>query len=91
MSPSTSRIAYWLVPLILSAVVLASSVANGDHRLSVSYYKKSCPSVQSIVRSVMVSRVAANQATAPAVLRLFFHDCFVNVRCPYFFTYLYFD
>ncbi|RCV21782.1 hypothetical protein SEVIR_4G133200v4 [Setaria viridis] len=75
MSPS--RIASWLVPVILS-VLVACTVANGDHRLSISYYDKSCPSVQSIVQSVMASRVAADQAIAPAVLRLFFHDCFVN-------------
>ena len=81
MSPS--RIASWLVPLIVS-VLLACTAANGDnHHLSVSYYDKTCPSAQHIVQSVMASRVAADQAMAPAVLRLFFHDCFVNVR-PHF-------
>ena len=78
MSPS--RIASWLVPLIL-AVLLACTAANGDnHHLSVSYYDKTCPRAQHIVQAVMASRVAADQAMAPAVLRLFFHDCFVNVR-----------
>jgi len=70
----------WLTPLILS-VLLAFTTANGDnHHLSVSYYDKTCPSAQHIVQSVMLSRFAADQAMAPAVLRLFFHDCFVNVR-----------
>jgi peroxidase len=81
MSPS--RIASWLVPLMILCVILASTAAKGDHRLSVSYYDKTCPSAQSIVQSVMASRVAADQTMAPAVLRLFFHDCFVNVR-PHF-------
>ncbi|RLN12158.1 peroxidase P7-like [Panicum miliaceum] len=76
MSPS--RIAYWLLPLMILSFILASTAANGDHRLSVSYYDKTCPSAQSIVQSAMASRVAADQAMAPAVLRLFFHDCFVN-------------
>ncbi|PUZ60531.1 hypothetical protein GQ55_4G138200 [Panicum hallii var. hallii] len=76
MSPS--RIASWLVPLMILCVILASTAAKGDHRLSVSYYDKTCPSAQSIVQSVMASRVAADQTMAPAVLRLFFHDCFVN-------------
>ncbi|KAG2606370.1 peroxidase P7-like [Panicum virgatum] len=68
----------WLTPLVLS-VLLACTAASGDqHRLSVSYYDKTCPSAQHIVQSVMASRVAADQAMAPAVLRLFFHDCFVN-------------
>ncbi|XP_062227618.1 peroxidase P7-like [Phragmites australis] len=64
-----------LAPLILFA--LLACTAHGDH-LSVSYYDKTCPSVQDIVQSVLASKVAADQAMAPAVLRLFFHDCFVN-------------
>ncbi|CAL5042596.1 unnamed protein product [Urochloa decumbens] len=75
MSPS--GVASRLVPLVL-CVLLACTVAKGDHRLSFSYYDKTCPSAQHIVQSVMASRVAADQPTAPAVLRLFFHDCFVN-------------
>ncbi|KAI4988733.1 hypothetical protein ZWY2020_036050 [Hordeum vulgare] len=39
---------------------------------------KTCPNVQHVVRSVMASRVAAQPRMAPAVLRLFFHDCFIN-------------
>ncbi|CAN6201478.1 unnamed protein product [Urochloa humidicola] len=79
MSPCTSRIAYsWLAPLILS-VLLASTAANGEHHhLASRYYDKTCPSAQNIVQSVMASTVAADQAIAPAVLRLFFHDCFIN-------------
>ncbi|CAN6195019.1 unnamed protein product [Urochloa humidicola] len=75
MSPL--RIASWLAPLILSSVLLACT-AKGDQHLSGSYYDMNCPSVQNIVQSVMASRVAADQGIAPAVLRLFFHDCFVN-------------
>ncbi|CAN6169861.1 unnamed protein product [Urochloa humidicola] len=75
MSPS--RVASRLVPLVLF-VLLGCTVAKGDHRLSFSYYDNTCPSAQHIVQSVMASRVAADQAIAPAVLRLFFHDCFVN-------------
>jgi hypothetical protein len=88
MSPS--RIPCWFVPLILSVTILASTAAyGGHHHLSVSYYDKSCPSAQSIVQAVMASRVAADQAIAPAVLRLFFHDCFVNVRRPNFTEFLF--
>jgi len=74
MSPS--RTCSWLVPLILS--ILLACTANGDH-LKVGYYDKTCPDLQQIVHSVMASRVDADQSMAPAVLRLFFHDCFVDV------------
>jgi hypothetical protein len=66
-----SRSSSWLSPLILCVLLLSTCTANGDRRLSVRYYHNTCPSAQHIVHSVMASKVAANQAIAPAVLRLF--------------------
>ncbi|KAL5200444.1 hypothetical protein ABZP36_021647 [Zizania latifolia] len=62
---------------LLLAVV--ASVAEG-HRpeLTERYYDNTCPNAQNIVRAVMESRVAGNPRMAPAILRLFFHDCFAN-------------
>ncbi|CAL5038754.1 unnamed protein product [Urochloa decumbens] len=74
MSPSRSST--WLAPMILC--VLVACAANGEPHLSASYYDTTCPSAQHIVQSVMASEVAADQSIAPAVLRLFFHDCFIN-------------
>ena len=48
--------------------------------LSTKYYDKTCPNVQRVVRTVMANTVAGDPTVAPAILRLFFHDCFVNVR-----------
>ncbi|KAJ1259257.1 hypothetical protein BS78_10G140400 [Paspalum vaginatum] len=76
MAPPSSTSSSRPVPLILSLLLLACT-ANADH-LTVGYYDKTCPGVQDIVRSVMASRVAADRTMAPALLRLFFHDCFVN-------------
>ncbi|BAS98007.1 Os06g0521200 [Oryza sativa Japonica Group] len=42
--------------------------------LSPAYYKKTCPNLENAVRTVMSQRMDM----APAILRLFFHDCFVN-------------
>uniref|UniRef100_A0A0D3F2W7 Peroxidase n=1 Tax=Oryza barthii TaxID=65489 RepID=A0A0D3F2W7_9ORYZ len=50
-------------------------VAEG---LSTRYYAKTCPAVESVVRSVMARAVAADRRMGASVLRLFFHDCFVN-------------
>ncbi|AQL03622.1 Peroxidase 4 [Zea mays] len=72
MSPS--RTCSWLIVL---SVLLVCTTANGD-RLKVGYYDKTCPDVQQIVQSVMAFRVGRDQSVAPAVLRLFFHDCFVD-------------
>ncbi|TVU08972.1 hypothetical protein EJB05_42401, partial [Eragrostis curvula] len=73
---SSSKSSPWFVPLIFCA--LLACTANGYDPLSAHYYDRSCPSVQHVVRSVMEWKVAAKPSMAPAVLRLFFHDCFVN-------------
>ncbi|CAL5053086.1 unnamed protein product [Urochloa decumbens] len=73
---SLCRSTSWLALLILCSLV--ASTANGEHHLSATYYDKTCPSAQHIVQTVMASKVTADEAIAPAMLRLFFHDCFIN-------------
>ncbi|XVF48172.1 hypothetical protein PTKIN_Ptkin03bG0169500 [Pterospermum kingtungense] len=47
-------------------------------QLRVDYYHNSCPDVESIVRSAVKQKFRQTFVTAPATLRLFFHDCFVR-------------
>ncbi|EOY29213.1 Peroxidase superfamily protein [Theobroma cacao] len=47
-------------------------------RLRVDYYQNSCPHAESIVRSAVTHMFQQTFVTAPATLRLFFHDCFVR-------------
>jgi hypothetical protein len=47
--------------------------------LAYNFYAQSCPSVDSVVRSITWQQVAGNPALAGKLLRLHFHDCFVNV------------
>jgi peroxidase len=68
----------WVALALLLFAALVSA-ANGDHKLSARYYEKTCPNVQGVVRAVMANTVASDPTVAPAILRLFFHDCFVNV------------
>ncbi|KAM0898456.1 hypothetical protein ACQ4PT_021930 [Festuca glaucescens] len=77
---ASSRAFSW-VALALLLFVAVVPTANGDD-LSPRYYDKTCPNVQRVVRSLMAHKVAGEPRMAPAVLRLFFHDCFVNVRTP---------
>ena len=80
MVSSSSRVFSWVALALLLFIVLAAT-ANG-HDLSARYYEKTCPNVQSVVKSVMAHKVANEPRMGPAILRLFFHDCFVNVRPP---------
>ncbi|KAL6293261.1 hypothetical protein ACE6H2_001403 [Prunus campanulata] len=60
--------------LVLIEVV---SVCNG-RVLSPAFYRKSCPQIGRIVRSITWSKVAANPTLAAKLLRLHYHDCFVR-------------
>ncbi|XP_037445821.1 peroxidase P7-like [Triticum dicoccoides] len=66
-------------PILL--LVLAASVvlARGARaQLSAGFYSASCPTVHGAVRQVMSQAVLNDTRTGAAILRLFFHDCFVN-------------
>jgi peroxidase len=58
------------------ACVLALGAAA---QLTPTFYDGSCPSLQSIVRSGMAAAVQQEPRMGASILRLFFHDCFVQV------------
>ncbi|CAM0910446.1 unnamed protein product [Alopecurus aequalis] len=72
-----SRSSSW-VALALLLFVAVAHTANGDDGLSTRYYANTCPNAERIVWSVLANNVAEQPRMAPAILRLFFHDCFVN-------------
>ena len=53
-------------------------------QLSSDFYAESCPSLFPAVRGVMQRAVAKERRMAASLLRLFFHDCFINVRLLFF-------
>lgn len=61
----------------LSIICLLVSCANSQ--LSPTFYDQTCPSLQRIVRSTMIRSVNREPRLGASILRLFFHDCFVNV------------
>lgn len=46
-------------------------------KLRRNYYHKTCPNVENIVRAAVTKKFQQTFVTAPATIRLFFHDCFV--------------
>lgn len=66
--------------LILLFLVGSICLCDGQfNRLSVGFYDGTCPDAEAIVRAV-VREAALSDSTIPAVLlRLHFHDCFVEV------------
>ncbi|XP_010543687.1 PREDICTED: peroxidase 52 [Tarenaya hassleriana] len=69
--------------LIAFVLVLTSLVLNGNNytveaQLTTNFYSSSCPNLLSTVRSAMQSAVNREARAGASILRLFFHDCFVN-------------
>ncbi|KAF7096696.1 hypothetical protein CFC21_098598 [Triticum aestivum] len=58
------------------AVSLLSAVAHAQ--LSTTFYARSCPSLENTVWAVMKEAVVKDRRMGASLLRLFFHDCFVQ-------------
>ncbi|XP_058766850.1 peroxidase P7-like [Vicia villosa] len=53
-------------------------VGSANAQLSTNFYSKSCPKLSATVKSSMQSAISKETRIGASVLRLFFHDCFVN-------------
>ncbi|KAL9288631.1 putative peroxidase [Arabidopsis thaliana] len=72
MEKNTSQTIFsnFFLLLLLSSCVSA--------QLRTGFYQNSCPNVEIIVRNAVRQKFQQTFVTAPATLRLFFHDCFVR-------------
>ncbi|XP_039797949.1 peroxidase 73-like [Panicum virgatum] len=68
-----------LLVVVALALVSAMLPPSGEAKLSPDYYWSTCLDVEAIVRAVVAKKVKETFVTVPATLRLFFHDCFVEV------------
>ncbi|XP_042416737.1 peroxidase P7-like [Zingiber officinale] len=64
-----------LAVCLLALLAGCSTVAG---QLSSTFYKKKCSNLESIVLSAMTQAVNNEPRMGASILRLFFHDCFVN-------------
>lgn len=51
------------------------------------YYRDSCPQAEEIIRSVVKYLHKVRSDVGPALLRLLFHDCFIEVVYSYYITF----
>jgi hypothetical protein len=70
-----------MVGLCVVALVAVSSIGAAEAtKLTPFFYDKSCPQLFSIVKAEVQEAVAKEKRMAASLVRLHFHDCFVQVR-----------
>lgn len=66
------------------------SFYDSNAQLSANFYSTTCPNVSSIVQNVIQQALQSDARIGASLIRLHFHDCFVNVNLLflYFFFHL---
>jgi hypothetical protein len=75
---ASSKLMLLFMCLVVGSLI-ASTNAQDPSKLTLDYYSKTCPHAQEIVRTEMECFVRADPRNAALLLRLHFHDCFVQV------------
>jgi peroxidase len=76
-----SRVAILVSCALLLAATWQGAAAAGP-RLRVGYYSKKCPAAEYIVKGVVGKALQQNPGLGAGIIRMAFHDCFVQVRAP---------
>lgn len=73
----------WMVGAAVVLVVLVEVAFSLPlHELRVGYYAVTCPHAERIVRQAIERGMQQDRSIIAGVLRLHFHDCFVEVHAP---------
>lgn len=64
---------WWLM------VVVVVLTGKGKGQLVQNFYASTCPMAEAVVKQAVTTKFSQTFTTIPATLRLFFHDCFVEV------------
>ena len=67
----------------LSALLILCLAASASAQLSPRFYARSCPRLLDTVRRVVTAAVAQEPRMGASLLRLHFHDCFVQASPSY--------
>ncbi|KAF8671332.1 hypothetical protein HU200_050045 [Digitaria exilis] len=62
----------------IALLLLLALAGSSSAQLSTSFYSSSCPGLYGAVKSVVKSAIAREKRMGASILRLFFHDCFVQ-------------
>lgn len=68
-----------LKKLFLLSLIVMIVIESSSQNLVLDYYQESCPLLEEIVRYIVKTKVLRKPRVAAQLLRLHFHDCFVQV------------
>lgn len=74
MAISRARARVVVALILVKFVILVNAQV-----LTTEFYDESCPEIYSIVKEEVQKAVEAEKRMAASLIRLHFHDCFVNV------------
>ena len=66
------------------ALFLVSIFGSSNAQLSATFYDTTCPNVSSVARGVLEQARRSDARIGAKLIRLHFHDCFVNVINTFF-------
>ena len=67
--------------VVLFVITLASFMISASEAiLTRDFYRKVCPKALPIIRSIVQRAISREPRVGASLLRLHFHDCFVNVN-----------
>lgn len=75
----STTLSSFLLVLVLSFFVSEAQRPALTKGLSWSFYQSSCPQLESIIRNRLQKQIKDDVGQAAGLLRLHFHDCFVQV------------
>lgn len=68
------------IRVLAAALLLLAAATRCAAQLKTDYYAAVCPDLETIVRDAVTKKVQATPVAVGATIRLYFHDCFVEVR-----------
>ena len=74
--------------LFLLMELIAGGYRDGANGLSMNYYVFSCPFAEAIVRNTVTSALKSDPTLAAGLVRMHFHDCWIQVIAFFFFSLL---
>ena len=75
--------------MLVMIILFKFLIGFTEAQLKVGFYNKVCPAAETVVANVVKDATKSNSQTPAAMLRLHFHDCFVEVLSLSLCLYIY--